>query len=159
MAAARIVIVSPALADANNGNWQTARRWQLLLRPLDARIVRQWPDAQASDADQLMLALHALRSADSIRAWAERTGLRAAAPNLVVVLTGTDLYGDIGQGSMGQQAQNICRRAAAPVGQHDAGTGAACRGTGTLHQATFRGGRTCVMRSRIASYFAGSFSA
>jgi hypothetical protein len=23
----RAVIVSPALADANNGNWQTARRW------------------------------------------------------------------------------------------------------------------------------------
>ena len=66
---------------------------------------------------------------------------------------------DIGQGGMGQQTQNVCRRAAAPVGQHDAGTGAACRGTGTLHQATFRGGRICVMRSRIASYFAGSFSA
>jgi len=27
----RVVIVSPALADANNGNWQTARRWQRLL--------------------------------------------------------------------------------------------------------------------------------
>ena len=110
MAAARIVIVSPALADANNGNWQTARRWQLLLRPLDARIVRQWPDAQASDADQLMLALHALRSADSIRAWAERTSLRAAAPNLVVVLTGTDLYGDIGQGSAATQSLHRAAR-------------------------------------------------
>ncbi|HAV75652.1 MAG TPA: TIGR04348 family glycosyltransferase, partial [Limnobacter sp.] len=26
-----VVIVSPALADSNNGNWQTARRWQLFL--------------------------------------------------------------------------------------------------------------------------------
>ena len=36
----RIVIVSPALADANNGNWQTARRWQRLLQPNQVRIVR-----------------------------------------------------------------------------------------------------------------------
>ena len=27
----QVVIVSPALADANNGNWQTARRWQRFL--------------------------------------------------------------------------------------------------------------------------------
>ena len=39
----RVVIVSPALADANNGNWQTARRWQRLLAPHQVRIVRQWP--------------------------------------------------------------------------------------------------------------------
>jgi hypothetical protein len=54
----RVVIVSPALADANNGNWQTARRWQQLLSAHSARIVRQWPDAQA-DGDDVMLALHA----------------------------------------------------------------------------------------------------
>jgi hypothetical protein len=24
----QLVIVTPALRDANNGNWQTARRWQ-----------------------------------------------------------------------------------------------------------------------------------
>ena len=26
-----VVIVTPALADANNGNWQTARRWARML--------------------------------------------------------------------------------------------------------------------------------
>ncbi len=52
-----VVIVSPALADANNGNWQTARRWQHMLSPHFAvRIVRQWPDAAASDQDRVMLA-------------------------------------------------------------------------------------------------------
>jgi len=46
-----VVIVSPALADANNGNWQTARYWRKILSPHFAvRIVRQWPDAAAGKA-------------------------------------------------------------------------------------------------------------
>ena len=91
---ARIVIVSPALADANNGNWQTAQRWQALLAPHPVRIVRQWPDARPRGAqpDELMLALHARKSAASIKAWAARP---AGPRGLAVVLTGTDLYRDI----------------------------------------------------------------
>ena len=85
-----IVIVSPALADANNGNWQTARRWQRLLSQYSTRIVRRWPDAQADD-DDVMLALHARRSADAVQAWHDRHGPRG----LGLVLTGTDLYRDI----------------------------------------------------------------
>jgi putative glycosyltransferase (TIGR04348 family) len=92
----RIVIVSPALADANNGNWQTAKRWQSLLAPHDVRIVKAWPDPASRKAgatpDDVMLALHARRSADSIAAWAARP---AGAQGLAVVLTGTDLYRDI----------------------------------------------------------------
>lgn len=92
----RVVIVSPALADANNGNWQTARRWQQMLSPQHTvRIVRQWPDAAASDADRVMLALHARRSAASIAAWAAARGKADSAQGLAVVLTGTDLYRDI----------------------------------------------------------------
>ena len=30
----RVCIVSPALADANNGNWHTAARWQRFLAPV-----------------------------------------------------------------------------------------------------------------------------
>ena len=93
---ARIVIVSPALADANNGNWQTARRWQELLAPHEVRIVKDWPDPASRKAkarpDDVMLALHARRSAGSIAAWAARP---AGSQGLVVVLTGTDLYRDI----------------------------------------------------------------
>ncbi len=95
----RIVIVSPALADANNGNWQTARRWQRLLLPHRARIVRHWPDAQAED-DNLMLALHARRSADSIQTWHARHGQRG----LGLVLTGTDLYRDIAHDPQAQRS-------------------------------------------------------
>ena len=83
------VIVSPALADANNGNWQTAHRWQKFLS-LPARIIRQWPDAFA-DRDRVMLALHARRSSQSIVAW--RSARRSS--GLAVILTGTDLYRDI----------------------------------------------------------------
>jgi putative glycosyltransferase (TIGR04348 family) len=87
---AQVVIVSPALADANNGNWQTARRWQRFLAPrYPARIVRAWPDAAAA-GDRIMLALHARRSASSIAAW-----YQAHAARLAVILTGTDLYRDI----------------------------------------------------------------
>lgn len=87
----QVVIVSPALRDANNGNWQTAHRWQQHLAPVCAvRIVKQWPDALAGN-DQAMIALHARRSAEAVAAWS------AAHPGrgLAVVLTGTDLYRDI----------------------------------------------------------------
>ena len=100
----RVVIVSPALADANNGNWQTARRWQRLLSPHSARIVRQWPDAQ-SNGDEVMLALHARRSADSVQAWHAQHGQRG----LGLVLTGTDLYRDIAHDLQAQRSLALAR--------------------------------------------------
>ena len=102
----RIVIVSPVLADANNGNWQTAQRWRALLAPHSVRIVQQWPDAGAhqhtAQQDQVMLALHARRSAASVAAWAERKPSDVRA--LALVLTGTDLYRDIQDDAAAQQS-------------------------------------------------------
>jgi putative glycosyltransferase (TIGR04348 family) len=87
----QVVIVTPALRDANNGNWKTAWRWQRhMAARFSARIVAAWPDAQAAD-DQVMIALHARRSAASIAAWAAEHPGRG----LAVTLTGTDLYRDI----------------------------------------------------------------
>jgi putative glycosyltransferase (TIGR04348 family) len=87
----RLVLVTPALADANNGNWQTARRWaQMLADDYAVQLVRQW-DGTAADA---MVALHARRSAPSVEAWAAQVPRRP----LLVALTGTDLYRDIAQG-------------------------------------------------------------
>ena len=87
----QLVIVGPALADANNGNWQTARRWQhFLAGRFRTRIIKSWPDASAAD-DVAMIALHARRSAASIAAWHAAHG----DAGLAVVLTGTDLYKDI----------------------------------------------------------------
>lgn len=88
MSAADIVLVTPALAAANNGNWQTAWRWQRMLsQAWRVRITDRW---SAGD-EALMIALHARRSAASVAAW------RAAHPTrpLLLVLTGTDLYRDI----------------------------------------------------------------
>lgn len=81
--------MTPALAAANNGNWQTAQRWARLLRPAyRVAITDRW---QGGD-ESLLIALHARRSADAVQAW------RTAHPKrpLVLVLTGTDLYRDIG---------------------------------------------------------------
>jgi putative glycosyltransferase (TIGR04348 family) len=83
-----ILIVSPALAGANNGNWQTASRWARMLAPhCRIGIAGEW----RGEACDLLLALHAGRSAASVEAYARA---RPARP-LVVVLTGTDLYRDI----------------------------------------------------------------
>lgn len=106
MPAPSVVIVSPALPTANNGNWRTARRWQQLLAPaFPARVVQHWPDAQAA-GDTLMLALHARRSADSVQAWAQAHPGRG----LAVVLTGTDLYQDIRSDAQAQRSLELAQR-------------------------------------------------
>jgi putative glycosyltransferase (TIGR04348 family) len=92
-----VLIISPALAGANNGNWQTAWRWQHLLRPLfRTTIASQWQ----GEAADVMLALHARKSAQSALAWAQAKG----PDQLVVVLTGTDLYRDIQTDPSAQRA-------------------------------------------------------
>jgi putative glycosyltransferase (TIGR04348 family) len=84
----QVVLVTPALAEANNGNWQTARRWATLLsQAYPVSLCSEWQGEPAS----LMIALHARRSAASIARW---KAVHPHAP-LVVVLTGTDLYRDI----------------------------------------------------------------
>ena len=96
-----LCIVSPALADANNGNWQTAQRWaHMLSGQYKTRISAAWPDGQ--DAD-VMLALHARRSAPSIAAWAQTHPKRP----LVVALTGTDLYHDIHHDAEAKQSLQL----------------------------------------------------
>ena len=97
---AHVLIISPALAEANNGNWQTAWRWQHLLRPLfRASIASHW---QGEPAD-VMLALHARKSAASVLAWAQAKG----SGQLAVVLTGTDLYRDIQTDASAQRALQL----------------------------------------------------
>lgn len=84
----KICLVTPALADANNGNWQTARRWsQMLSRDYRVDLTGAWNGEPAD----LLIALHARRSAASIARFARECPARPIA----VVLTGTDLYRDI----------------------------------------------------------------
>jgi putative glycosyltransferase (TIGR04348 family) len=89
-----IGIVSPALPGANNGNGRTADRWaRQLASRFNVRVIPSWQ----GEALDLLVALHARRSAESIARWARPreshvTGYRGP---LIVALTGTDLYGDI----------------------------------------------------------------
>ena len=114
-----IVIVSPALASANNGNWQTASRWARFLRArYRVSIVRNWDSVdQANQIDQdepvlaqpdLLIALHARRSAVSLAAYARALPGQPS----VLVLTGTDLYRDI---ASVPEAQASLRHASALV--------------------------------------------
>lgn len=88
MAKPHIVIISPALAKANNGNGLTASRWARFLRKrYRVTLALQW-NGTPCDA---MIALHARRSATSIATFA---AVFPASP-LILALTGTDLYRDI----------------------------------------------------------------
>ena len=77
-----VLIVTPALAAANNGNSHTALRWQRMLAPVArVQVALAW---QGEPVDALIV-LHARRSAASVARWREA---RAGAP-LALVLTGT----------------------------------------------------------------------
>ncbi len=101
-----VIIASPALADANDGNWQTAWRWSRLLAGHDrTQIVKTWQAGELPEAVAL-LALHARRSAASIAAWAQAHPGRG----LAVVLTGTDLYRDIQEDAAAQRSLALAQR-------------------------------------------------
>ena len=100
--------MTPALADANNGNWQTAQRWARMLRGhYGVRLVKDWPDANTTDdGTDILLALHARRSAASVAAWAR------AHPGkpLVLALTGTDLCRDVQSDASAQRSLALAHR-------------------------------------------------
>jgi putative glycosyltransferase (TIGR04348 family) len=98
-----LLLVTPALADANNGNWQTARRWsQMLSADYRVRVSQAW-DGEPAD---VLLALHARRSAVAVSAFAQ------ACPGkpIVLALTGTDLYRDIQRDKSAQRALQAATR-------------------------------------------------
>ena len=102
-AKARLALATPALANANNGNWQTAQRWARMLTPRFAVTVMQsW---QGGD-EAALIALHARRSADSVQRWREQNPHRP----LILVLTGTDLYRDIANDQSARRALAMADR-------------------------------------------------
>lgn len=99
-----VVLITPAAARTKNGNRNTAQRWGAFLREQGHRVSIQvaW-DGRPAD---LMVALHARRSHDSIKRFASRwPGLP-----LVVVLTGTDLYRDIQIDPNAQESMELATR-------------------------------------------------
>ena len=81
-----IQLISPAKIDSRNGNRTTAVRWRNILQGLGHKVTVS-QQYTGEDVD-LMLALHAWRSADAIQLFAEKYPTRP----LLVALTGTDIY-------------------------------------------------------------------
>ncbi len=81
-----IVVITPARPSSRSGNWTTALRWAKIFRRLghSARVATEYDGTPA----ELMVALHAWRSAGAVRRFRE---LHPDRP-LVVALSGTDLY-------------------------------------------------------------------
>jgi putative glycosyltransferase (TIGR04348 family) len=98
-----LVIVTPALAASNSGNWRTAQRWARFLAA-DYRV--RVTDAWHGGDEALMIALHAQRSAEAIAAWRERQPRRP----LLLALTGTDLYRDIDRDPAAQRSLAVADR-------------------------------------------------
>jgi putative glycosyltransferase (TIGR04348 family) len=100
----KIAIVTPAAAGSRTGNRHTAQRWAAMLRTAGHKVsvATEW---NATPVD-VLFALHARRSHPSVLRYQQ------AYPdgNLVVVLTGTDLYRDIRYDAGAQLSLKLARR-------------------------------------------------
>ena len=82
----KISLVTPAGKQSRAGNRTTAVRWAYILRDLGHRVdISEESDGDGAD---MMIAIHAWRSARSILAFSERHPDKP----LVVLLAGTDIY-------------------------------------------------------------------
>ena len=145
-----ICIVTPARKGSRTGNRRTALRWASMLRASGHRVVvtEAWvPDT----GTQLLLALHAHRSHESIAAFAE---CHPARP-LVVALTGTDLYRDMRVSAQARRSVALADRLivlqADAIGALPAGARAKAHvvvqscATTLRHRPVSRGFRICVI--------------
>ena len=100
----KIALVTPAAATSRYGNRNTAVRWAGMLRELGHRVaIQQVWDGRNAD---LLLALHARRSHESVARFAQKHPQRP----LVVALTGTDLYRDIHDNANAQESLELATR-------------------------------------------------
>jgi putative glycosyltransferase (TIGR04348 family) len=98
----RLFLVTPAAANARNGNRHTAARWGAMLRAAGfrVRIAQEW-SGEPCDA---LIALHARRSHSSI------VSFKDTEKPLIVVLTGTDLYRDLPDSSEARDSLELAER-------------------------------------------------
>lgn len=82
----QIVIITPVRSSSRSGNGTTTARWTRILRELghEVQVAHRYEGAAAD----LMIALHAWRSSDSIRNFRQHYPDRP----LIVALSGTDIY-------------------------------------------------------------------
>jgi putative glycosyltransferase (TIGR04348 family) len=82
----KIIIITPVRASSRSGNGTTTARWRRILRELGHQV--RVANGYDGTAAELMIAIHAWRSADSIRRFREQYPDRP----LIVALSGTDVY-------------------------------------------------------------------
>jgi putative glycosyltransferase (TIGR04348 family) len=100
----RILVVTPAPPRARSGNRVTALRWARRLRELGHRVAVD--QEYRGGRPDVLVALHARRSHPSIARFARE---RPGRP-LIVALTGTDLYRDIGRSQRARQSLELAWR-------------------------------------------------
>ena len=100
----KIAIITPARPGSLHGNRNTAARWAVLLRGC-GHAVRVGVTWDGTPAD-VMIALHARRSHDSIKRYAAAFPARP----IILVLTGTDLYRDIRSDRSARESMRIATR-------------------------------------------------
>ena len=100
----KITLITPYAGHSRTGNRNTAYRYAHFLRQLGHKVSIQvnW-DGRPAD---MMLALHARRSHDAIRRFADSHPQRP----LILTLTGTDLYRDIRQDSSARLSMDLATR-------------------------------------------------
>ena len=101
----RIGLVTPAPPGSTSGNRVTALRWAGILRGLGHRV-RVFERYEGRARFDVLVALHARKSADSVARFAED---HPHAP-LVVALTGTDVYGDIHSSRAARRSLELAHR-------------------------------------------------
>ena len=85
----RVLMVTPAPRGSRSGNRLTALRWAVHLRALGHEVeLHDAAEVDVALAGDLLIALHAEKSAGALHRWCERED----APPAVLVMTGTDLY-------------------------------------------------------------------
>jgi len=100
----RILLVTPAPRGSRQGNRVTAQRWAQIIRSLGHRVeIAERFGGQNCD---VLIALHARKSADSIQRFAAQRPQRP----IVLALTGTDLYGDIHTSKAARRSLEIASR-------------------------------------------------
>ena len=101
---ARILIVTPAPRGSRKGNRITANRWSRLLKASghDVRISEEFTGQRCD----VLIAFHALKSAASIDRCSQTSPDRA----IILLLAGTDLYGDIHRNKAAADSLNKASR-------------------------------------------------
>ena len=97
-----ILIVTPAKPGSRHGNRNTAVRWARLLRASGHEVEIVVDANDATRAHDVMIALHARRSAQSMALWKSKRERP-----LILALTGTDLYRDIRTDASAQASMQL----------------------------------------------------